>query len=150
MLNDKKDSGFIDDASSLIQNATSAEYHCQMSWATTKDDIYIEIADMLRRDRSKLMYNLISESKAQNYCIIKHTLTVSQNYKELANRYTEMGLIEQARECLEASGRYEALFRLLRERKENKSIFRKIKDKIEGGAENDVRKTTERTEGTEG
>lgn len=143
MENDNKDVGFIEDSATLIQNAVAAENHAQMSWISTKDDFYLELSDMIRRDRSKLMYSLIPESDAQDYCIVKHTLVMAQNYKELANRCTELKLIDQAKENLEAAGRYEALFRLIRDRKKKNSWFNKLKG---GKNKDDVRESTKTTE----
>jgi len=113
MLDDGKDVDMAEDASFFLQHALAAENHCQMSYMSTKDDVWIEIADMIRGDRSKLMYKLIKESKAQTYCISKHLLAMSQAMKELANRYTELKDTQSVKECLEASKNYEALFRLI-------------------------------------
>jgi hypothetical protein len=113
MQGDNKDVGYIEDSAMILQNQVACENHAHMSYMATKNKKYIEMADIVRKDRSKLLYELIPENKGQNYCIAKHISAIIMGYKELANRKMEFNKIEEAKELLETANNYELLFRLL-------------------------------------
>lgn len=109
----KKDVGFVHDLIFYLQACVSAEHHALESYCATKENIYLELSDKIRRNRSKKMYLFIKESKAQIYCLSKHLMQMAQSCKELANRYSEMGETKLAEECLNESADYEAIFIIL-------------------------------------
>ena len=109
----KKDVGFLQDAILYLANAIALEWHCLESYSLTKDKIQLQIAERVRRQRSKFMYQLVPESKNQIYCESKHLLACAVSLKELSNRYVEKGEKELAEECLKDSMDMESIFILL-------------------------------------
>jgi hypothetical protein len=138
MLSDKKDVGFLEDASFVLQNMIALEHHAEMSFISNKDEMFQRIADGVRRDRSKILYEMLKNPKSQEYCMSKHDLAIAQGLKELAKRKMEIGEAEQSKEYYEMAGRYEAIFRFLYsfsngEIKENdESLFSRLLKKIKG------------------
>ena len=134
MQSDGLDVGFTEDALFVLQNMLAAENHAEMSWISTKNDDFIKTKDLVRRDRSKLMYSLIGNAmpNAQIYCLTKHLSAVMQGYKELAARKMETKNEDEAKELLETAGRYESLVRLLIELSNKKTFIQKAKEKIIG------------------
>lgn len=113
MENDEKDVGFVHDLIFFLQNAIALEHHALESYSTTKDKIQLDIAEKIRRMRSKKMYTFIKESKNQIYCESKHLMACAASLKELGNRYVERGEKKLAEECFNESADCEAIFILL-------------------------------------
>lgn len=113
MENDGKDVGMIHDVIFFLQNAIALEHHCIESYSLSKDKIQLEIANKIRRIRSKKMYQIVKKSKNQIYCESKHLLACAMALKEVGNRHIESGEEELARECFEESADCEAIFILL-------------------------------------
>jgi DNA polymerase III gamma/tau subunit len=113
MEKDKKDVGFIQDFIFYLQNAIALEHHLIESYSVTKDKIQMDMAERIRRNRSKWMYRFIKESKNQIYCESKHLMAMAQSMKELGNRYIEQEERELADECFQESADCEACFILL-------------------------------------
>lgn len=113
MLGDNLDVGFLDDALSLIQNLGSAEHHLASSYAETKDQDYIELLTVVRRDRSEVLSRICPKSEGQLYCMIKHISVAMQNFKELANRFLEEGNLDCAEDYLEKADKYEKIIKVL-------------------------------------
>lgn len=110
MEGDKKDVGFIQDWIFGMQNLIAAEHHALESFATSKENYWIEIAEMIRKNRSKWMYKIIKESNDQRYCFAKHILASAMAMKELGNRFQSSGDKESAKECFDESATYESMF----------------------------------------
>jgi len=126
MKTDGKDVGFIDDAMCLIQNMCCAEHHAAQCFSETKEDKWIEILTTIRRDRSVILDQITPKDSSQLYCFNKHTLTFVQNYKELANRFLELGDQETAKEFIDIASKYESLIRYLNiEKGGKKSVLQK-------------------------
>lgn len=113
MKNDGKDVKILDDAILYLQNCIACENHAYESYTSTKDEKFLDIAKRIRRNRSKLMYKIIPQSKAEIYCICKHLLAMAMALKEISSRYSEGDEKELAKECLEEASTYEQLFKLL-------------------------------------
>ena len=116
MEKDKRDVGFIDDALDLISDLSCAESHCARTAMQLKDDEFIELLTMFRRDRSKLLYELISENSGESYCLLKHLSKVSRNWEELGNRMLERKDLETAKEYLEKALIYKNVCKLIIEK----------------------------------
>lgn len=113
MKGDTKDVGFIEDAATHLQNCIAAENHALMTHIATKNKIWMDVADMIRRNRSRLLYKMVPEGKGQLYCLAKHVLIMAVTAKELAIRYKEEKKDGEAQEMIEDAANYEALFRLI-------------------------------------
>lgn len=113
MEKDNKDVGFLADAMFYLQNAISAEHHCLMSFSLTKEEKWLELAKMIRENRSKYLYMLAPEGKGQSYCFMKHIMACSMATKELGNRFLESEDKKSAEECFKESADYEAMFVLI-------------------------------------
>jgi hypothetical protein len=110
------DVGFINDAFDLIADLYCAENHAINSYNETKEEIWLEIAEMCRKDRGKILRSLTPKTDDESYCFKKHISGVSKNYKELGNRLSEKGDKKSAIEMFEKADSYEKLFILLTER----------------------------------
>ena len=86
----EKDVGFIDDAIFLLEHAIGCEEHAMANYEISKDERWLDILTKLRRERSKLLYELVPETNDETYCLCKHLLGRAMGRKELANRYLEM------------------------------------------------------------
>lgn len=110
MEKDTKDVGFQSDAMFYLQNAIASEHHALMSYATSKNERWIQLSKMIRENRSKYLYMLVKEGNGQAYCFSKHIMACAMATKELGNRFLEMGKKELAEECFKESSDYEAMF----------------------------------------
>jgi hypothetical protein len=111
-----KDVGEIHDAIFYLQNLIALEHHALESFASTKNETFIQIAEECRKKRSKIMYSMIKESKDQRYCMSKHALACAMACKELGNRkQTDKKYIE-SKEYFDDSAFFEALFILINEK----------------------------------
>lgn len=115
MEGDKRDVGYIHDFIFYLQNVIALEHHCLESFSITRDKLQLEIAEKVRRQRSKKMYNFVKESKNQIYCESKHLLACACALKELGNRYLEKDDKKLAEECFNESAEMEAIFILINE-----------------------------------
>jgi len=115
MIGDGKDVGFAEDFMFYLQSAVSLEHHCLITYTMTKKNIYLQMAEKIRRNRSKWMYLYIPESKGQVYCISKHLMQGAQSLKEMGNRFVEKKETKLAEECFKESQECEAMFILLNE-----------------------------------
>jgi hypothetical protein len=118
MKSDKLDVGFFDDAIFCLSNMVALENHSINSYLQTKKKVFLEIAEMTRKDRSKLLYKLVKENNGEGYCMSKHTLAVGISMKELGNRFLEEKDFEMANELFEKAGLYENLFKLINDKEE--------------------------------
>lgn len=133
--NDTKDVGFIHDFIFYIQNAIALEHHCIESFSITKDNLQLEIAEKVRKQRSKKMYQFVKESKNQIYCESKHLMACAQALKELGNRYIEKKEQKLAEECFNESAEMEAIFILLNEDEDEdkkQTFLNSVKHKLSG------------------
>ncbi len=116
MENDTKDVGFLADAMTYLENAICAETHALSSFATTNDPQWIELAKMIRENRSKYLYMLAPENQGQCYCFMKHIMACAMSVRELGHRFLEGGDKKLAEECFKEASDYEAMFILVKEK----------------------------------
>lgn len=113
MEKDNKDVGFLADAMFYLQNAIAAEHHCLMSFSSTNEEKWLELAKLIRENRSKYLYMIVPEGGGQKYCFSKHIMACACSIKELGNRFLESGDKENAEQCFKESADYEAMFILI-------------------------------------
>ncbi len=113
MEEDGKDVAFLSDAMFYLQNAISAEHHCLMSFSTTKNEKWLELAKMIRENRSNYLYIFAPEGQGQSYCFMKHIMACAMATKELGNRFLERGDKKKAEDCFNESADYESMFVLI-------------------------------------
>lgn len=116
MKDDKKDVGFQDDCILFLEHGICAEEHAIQSYISTKDKEWLEIATLVRRNRSKKMYELLPETNDERYCFSKHILGMAMTLKEMGNRYLEDEEKELAKGCFEEARAYESIFKILCEK----------------------------------
>lgn len=113
MKGDNRDVGWIHDLIFGLQNLIASENHAIESFSSSKKEIWLELAEKIRKNRSKWMRIFIKKANDQRYCFSKHILASSMAMKELGNRYQTQGEKELAKECFEESADYEAMFILI-------------------------------------
>lgn len=109
MKDDKKDVSMNDDIILYLQNAIACENHCIMSYASSDDKKYLDMAQEIRKNRSKWLYKFVL-GENENYCISKHLLVCATALKEMSNRFMEENEKELADECIKEAELYENLF----------------------------------------
>ena len=110
MQQDGKDVGFLDDGIFFLQHAVAAENHCVDSYALTKEPSFLELAQIIRRKRSKFLSKFVKEGNGQAYCISKHVLGCAQGLKEMGSRFSENGDKELAEECIQDAMDFQSIF----------------------------------------
>lgn len=113
MEGDKKDVGFLQDSVNVLGNMINAENHAINSALITKNDLFLEIAEMIRKDRSEILYSLVKENNGESYCLSKHILASANGLKELGNRLIEKDDKIGAKKMFERAETYEKLFILI-------------------------------------
>ena len=117
---DGKDLGYVEDAFHCSADLYNAETHALATYTQTKDEDWLELAEMCRKDRSVLLYSLAPLNVGESYCFMKHISGVARNLQELGNRKLEAGDKEYAKELFEKSETYKRVFLLIHEEKGKK------------------------------
>lgn len=112
-MTSKKDVGKIEDLIFALQNLVAIENHATISYLTSKDEKWLDVLNMTRRDRVKLLDKITKKENSHVYCTSKHLLAVITGLCEVGNRYLNSGEKELAKELFEMAGNYQALFLLL-------------------------------------
>ncbi len=120
MIGDKKDVGMMSDILFILQNQVALEHHAVLSYAETKNELWIDVTTKVRQMRSQLLNRIIKEGGGQKYCGCKHASAIAMGYKEIGNRHIELGDKEYAKECFYNSAIFESLFEIIRNMGEKK------------------------------
>ena len=122
MENNTKDVAFIQDFLFFLENSIALENHCLQSFGETNDKIQLQLAEKIREIRSKIMYRIISESRNQSWCEVKHLAGVCMSLRELGNRYLTDGKKDLAEECYKDSNYLEGAIILLIGKEEKNGV----------------------------
>jgi hypothetical protein len=108
-LNDK-DNGFNEDLIKVLQNLVHIESHCIDSWIKTKDDLWLQVNEEARKDRTELLDLIVKKSEGEEWCLSKHTLVVILGLIELGNRKYSSGEIEEGKKYFDKAGKWLGIF----------------------------------------
>ena len=146
---DELDLSAGEDLSIALMNLVSLEEHSFFSYVKTKDQKFLEILEICRELRKKLLAKLVHKDESETWCMSKHLLASSMRMYEVGNRYLHEKKIDEAKQSYEDSAELYALFWKLNlenkldskdaiakssinyEGKEEKSIFSGIKRLLE-------------------
>lgn len=94
------DLGWIDDALTIIVDLTHLEIHSWKSFNQTRDEVWLDINNHARKERTELLEKICDEkllkTDGELWCFNKHSLRVVGGYIELGNRELTKGNKEQA------------------------------------------------------
>lgn len=113
MKNDNKDLSYIEDCLNCIADLYNAETHALATFSQTKNYDFIEYAEILRQDRSKLLYEITPENQGETYCLLKHISGAIRMLQELGNRKLEDGQKDYAQELFDKSDKYKKIAMLI-------------------------------------
>ena len=110
---DGKDLGYIEDAINCIAELYNAETHALSTFAQTKNQDWLEFAEIIRTDRSKLLYEITPNNQGESYCFLKHISGAIRILQELGNRKLESDDKEYAKELFEKADKYKKIAMLI-------------------------------------
>ena len=139
-----------EDLSIALMNIVSLEEHSFFSYIKTKDDKFLEILEICRELRKRLLAKIVKkDDDSEKWCMSKHLLASSMRMYEVGNRYLHEEKMDEAKQSYEDAAELYALFWKLNlgnkldnnyivsensisyEGKEKKSIFSGIKKLLE-------------------
>ena len=137
-----------EDLSIALMNIVSLEEHSFFSYIKTKDDKFLEILEICRELRKRLLAKIVKkDDDSERWCMSKHLLASSMRMYEVGNRYLHEKKMDEAKQSYEDAAELYALFWKLNLRdrsveslpknsinyniQEKKSIFSGIKKLLE-------------------
>jgi len=132
-----------EDLSIALMNIVSLEEHSFFSYIKTQDEKFLDILEISRELRKKLLLNIINKDDSEKWCMSKHLLASSMRLFEVGNRLLHENKKDEAKEMYHDSAELYGLFwklnlesetkkiPILYENKEKKSIFSGIKKLLE-------------------
>ena len=139
-----------EDLSIALMNIVSLEEHSFFSYVKTKDEKFLEILEVCRELRKRLLAKIVKkDDDSEKWCMSKHLLSSSMRMYEVGNRYLHEKKTDEAKQSYEDAAELYALFWKLNlgnkldnkdivsensisyEGKEKKSIFSGIKKLLE-------------------
>ncbi len=131
-----------EDLSIALMNLVSLEEHSFFSYVKTKEDKFLEILEICRELRKKLLAKLVNKDESETWCMSKHLLASSMRLYEVGNRLLHEGKEKEAKEIYKDAAEMYGLFwalnanikgkiKLEKGSKETKGIFASIKKLLE-------------------
>lgn len=138
-----------EDLSIALMNIVSLEEHSFFSFVKTQDEKFLEILEICRELRKRLLTKLVKRDESETWCMSKHLLASSMRLYEIGNRLLHEKKMEEAKQSYNDAAELYALFWKLNfdkslndggivdensityEGKEKKSIFSGIKKLLE-------------------
>lgn len=130
-----------EDLSIALMNLVSLEEHSFFSYAKTNDEQFLEVLEICRELRKKLLLKIVKEKDdSEKWCMSKHLLAASMRLFETGNRHLHDGKKHEAIEMYKDAAETYALFWKLNSNSKNKityktgekkSIFSSIKKLLE-------------------
>jgi len=145
----------FEDLSIALMNLVSLEEHCFFSYIKTQDKKFLEILEIVRELRKKLLVLIVKNDKddeSEKWCMSKHFLASSMRLYEVGNRLLHEGKEKEAKEMYKDAAELYGLFwrlnsdfysknakldlsnnkiNLNKQNKESKGIFNSIKKLLE-------------------
>ena len=135
-----------EDLTVALMNIISLEEHSFFSYVKTKDEEFLEILEICRELRKRLLAKLVHKDESEIWCMSKHLLASSMRMYEVGNRYLHEKKMDEAKQSYEDAGELYGLFwklnlsadennkgvkNLSYDREEKKNIFSGIKKLLE-------------------
>ena len=136
-----------EDLSIALMNIVSLEEHSFFSFVKTQDEKFLEILEICRELRKRLLAKLVKKDESETWCMSKHLLASSMRLYEVGNRLLHEKKADEAKQSYNDAAELYALFWKLNlgdktneslpknsikyETQEKKSIFSGIKKLLE-------------------
>ena len=132
-----------EDLSIALMNLVSLEEHAFFSYIKTEDKKFLEILEIVRELRKKLLALIVEkDDDSEKWCMSKHLLASSMRLFEVGNRLLHEKKEKDAKELYKDAAELYGLFwvlnantkkkiKLKKESKETKGIFASIKKLLE-------------------
>jgi len=140
-LKDSLDISAWEDLSIGLMNLVSLEEHCFFSYVKTQDEKFLEMLNIVRELRKKLLALIVKkDDESEKWCMSKHFLASSMRLYEVGNRLFGEGKEKEAKELYKDSAELYGLFwklnldsknKIKLEDKDTKGIFTSIKKLLE-------------------
>ena len=99
-----------EDLSIALMNIVSLEEHSFFSYIKTQDEKFLDILEISRELRKKLLLNIINKDDSEKWCMSKHLLASSMRMYEVGNRYLHERKMDEAKQSYEDAAELYALF----------------------------------------
>jgi hypothetical protein len=140
-VKDSLDISAWEDLSIGLMNLVSLEEHCFFSYVKTKDDKFLEMLNIVRELRKKLLALIVKkDNESEKWCMSKHFLASSMRLYEVGNRLLGEGKEKEAKELYNDAAELYGLFWKLNLDSKNKI---KLEDKDTKGIFNSIKKFLE-------
>ena len=110
----KKKSGLdlsaAEDLSIGLMNLVSLEEHAFFSYMKTKQDRFLEMLNIVRSLRKKLLKKVVNKDDSEGWCMSKHLLASSMRVYEVGTKLLGDGKEKEAKEMFNDSAELYALF----------------------------------------
>ncbi len=101
----------LEDLSVALMNLVSLEEHSFFSYVKTNDEKFLDILDICRELRKKLLAKIVKkDDDSEKWCMSKHLLASSMRLFEVGNRYLHEGEKENAKELYQDAAELYGLF----------------------------------------
>ena len=99
-----------EDLSIALMNLISLEEHSFFSYIKTNNEKFLEILEICRELRKKLLAKLVKEDESETWCMSKHLLASSMRLYEVGNRIYHEGNEKEAKEMYDNAAELYGLF----------------------------------------
>lgn len=110
LKNDKlieKDKGFIDDAIIVLINLYHGQIHAELEYIQSGNEIFLKLANELRKDRSELFEEIFGELEGELRCLFgKHLFGFVGGYMELGARCLSAGNFKMGKKYYLKASKY--------------------------------------------
>ena len=145
-INEIKEKSSLDisaweDLSIGLMNLVSLEEHCFFSYVKTQDNKFLEMLDIVRELRKKLLALIVKkDDESEKWCMSKHFLASSMRLFEVGNRLLHERKEKEAKEMYKDAAELYGLFWTLNinskkkieiKNKDAKGVFSSIKKLLE-------------------
>src|SRR3989304_962633 len=120
-----------------LMNLVSLEEHAFFSFMKTKEDRFLEMLNLARNLRKKLLEKVVKRDDGEGRCMSKHLLASSMRLYEVGTKLLGDGKEKEAKEMFKDSAELYALFwklntgngdiKIKADKKQENSIFSSIK-----------------------
>ena len=114
MEQDGKDISEEADTMDFLEDAIAMEKHLKRSYSFTKNVIFLQLAENVRKKRSAILYQLVTGNGGEIYCSSKHALGCAKRLEEMADRKLDKKDIESAKKLMDFSVDFEVMFHIIR------------------------------------
>ena len=99
-----------EDLSIALMNLVSLEEHSFFSFIKTQNGKFLDILEICRELRKKLLAKLVNKDESEIWCMSKHLLASSMRLYEVGNRYLHEKKVEEAKHSYNDAAELYALF----------------------------------------